>query len=385
MFEAIVFIVILSVLVLIHELGHYLVAKKNHIKVEEFGIGYPPRALQLFKHQGTIFSINWIPFGGFVRLLGEDGPSEQSTELSKQQADRGTGQDEDRAFYQQSIKARLSTVLAGVFSNFVLAILVFALIFSITGIPRDLQGQPRIATLADQSPAAQANLLVDSNILAFRSDTDQQWVAVNSVEEVQDYVAQHLGETVSIKTSGLCQASSCPTDSFDSRVYLRTDDERPVDEGALGVVFAQQVYQKYPWYLAPLRGIIYGVRQSISLSIMILQSLTGLVSDLWQGRSVADQVAGPVGIVRQAQVYGFFDGGILDILNFAAVLSINLGVINLLPLPALDGGRAVFIVLEKIWDKRKINRWANWANYVGFFILIGLMIVVSANDVLQLF
>jgi len=121
------------------------------------------------------------------------------------------------------------------------------------------------------------------------------------------------------------------------------------------------------------------------LGVLILKALGTLVVDLINGRSIAMDVAGPVGIIHQAQTYGFFDGGFLNILSFAALLSINLGVMNLLPIPALDGGRAVFILLEKVIAKNKIEKIANWANYLGFFVLILLMVFVSVNDVMKFF
>ena len=228
-------------------------------------------------------------------------------------------------------------------------------------------------------------MIENTNILAFYSENDQQWIEVNDINEVQTYVSNHLGETVLVRTSEICQLTTCPDTYQEYEVYLRPEGERPESEGSMGVIFTSLVYEHYPWYLAAIKGSLYGFREAIFLGLLILQALGGLIIDLIQGRSVAMDVAGPVGIVHQAQVYGFFDGGFLNVLSFAALLSINLGVMNLLPIPALDGGRAVFILLEKIIDKKKIEKIANWANYLGFFVLILLMIFVSVNDVMKLF
>jgi regulator of sigma E protease len=380
MFEIIVFILTLSFLVLIHELGHYLLARKHKIKIKEFGLGYPPRIFKLFTYQGTVFSLNAIPFGGFVQLEGENGPEEKKlTSLLKKNRDKKWG-----PFFSKSVSARLQTLLAGVIFNFLFGILAFAIIFSKTGIPRELIQQARIYNLVDGSPAASVGMKENTNIIAFYSENDQQWVKVGTITEVQEYVAVHLGEEVTIRTTEPCETLTCPSDYQDYQIYLRQESERTDTEGAMGVVFTTVVYEHYPWYLAAIKGTLYGFKEALLLGLLILQALGTLIINLVRGQSVAMDVAGPVGIVHQAQTYGFFDGGWLNILSFAALLSINLGVMNLLPIPALDGGRAIFVLLEKVTAKEKIEKVANWANYIGFFILILLMIFVSINDVMKL-
>lgn len=380
MFEIIVFILVLSFLVLIHELGHYLLARKNKIRVKEFGLGYPPRVFKLFTYQGTVFSLNAIPFGGFVQLEGENGPEKKQMVINKKNKDRKWG-----PFFSKSISARLQTLLAGAVFNFLFGIVAFSVIFSKTGIPRELVQQARIYDLIEDSPAIEAGLNKNTNIIAFYSENDQQWIKVSEIGEVQDYVANHLGEEVTIRTTEPCEITSCPEDYQDYQIYLRQESERSDSEGAMGVVFTTVVYEHYPWYLAAIKGTLYGFREALFLGLLILQALGILIINLVRGQSVAMDVAGPVGIVHQAQTYGFFDGGWLNILSFAALLSINLGVMNLLPIPALDGGRAIFVLLERITAKEKIEKIANWANYVGFFVLILLMIFVSINDVMKLF
>jgi regulator of sigma E protease len=380
MFEIVVFILILSFLVLIHELGHYLLARRNKIKIKEFGLGYPPRVFKLFTYQGTVFSLNAIPFGGFVQLEGENGPEQKQILKIKKNQDKKWG-----PFFSKSISARLQTLLAGAVFNFLFGILAFSVIFSKTGIPRELHEQARIYDFTDNSPAVSAGLNKNTNIIAFYSENDQQWVKVNSITEVQEYVDAHLGEELTIRATEPCETLTCPDDYQDYQIYLRRENERSDSEGAMGVVFTTVIHEHFPWYLAAIKGALYGFREALFLGLLILQALGTLIVNLVQGQSVAMDVAGPVGIVHQAQTYGFFDGGWLNILSFAALLSINLGVMNLLPIPALDGGRAIFVLLEKIADKEKIEKIANWANYVGFFVLILLMVFVSINDVVKLF
>lgn len=379
---ALIFIVIISVLVIVHELGHFLFAKKNKIKVIEFGLGYPPRMLKLFKWKGTIFSLNWIPFGGFVQMEGEDGP-ESGLDKTVEKVKTAFNKDEDAPFYVRSKKARLETVLGGVLFNFIFAILAFALIFSKTGIPKSLDGQLRIYEVAENSPAAEAGIMAETNVLSLRTVDD--WVEMNSVTEIQEFVAVHRGETIGIRTTGQCFEDSCQEILLEKEIYLRTIEETPEGEGSMGISFTDNYLKKYPWYLAPIEGIFYGFREALMMGVMILQVLGTTILDLMNGKAANLDVAGPVGIVHQANNYGFFEGGILNIISFSALLSINLGVMNLLPFPALDGGRAVFIILEKFFKREKVDKVAKYANYVGFLILIALMLLVSANDIRKIF
>ena len=379
---ALIFIVIISVLVLVHELGHFLFAKKNKIKVIEFGLGYPPRAIKFFTWRGTIFSINWIPFGGFVQMEGEDGP-ENSVEKTIKKVKSIFNKDEEAPFYARSKKARLETVLGGVLFNFIFAVLAFAVIYSFTGIPRNLNGKARIYEVSADSPAAEIGILPSSEVLSLKAV--DEWVEMDSVSEVQEFVAAHKGETVGIRTTGECFENDCQEILFEKEVYLRTDEETPAGEGSMGISFVDVYYQKHPWYIAPFQGVVYGVKEAIVLGVMILQVLGTTLLDLMSGRAAQVDVAGPVGIVHQASTYGFFEGGILNIISFAALLSINLGIMNLLPFPALDGGRAVFIILEKFFKREKVDKVARYANYIGFLILISLMLLVSANDIRRIF
>ncbi len=366
---ALIFIVILSVLVIIHEFGHFLFAKKNKIKVHEFGLGYPPRLFKLFRHQETVFSINLIPFGGFVQMEGENGPEEND--------------DQSGSFHHKSAKARLKVILAGVLFNFIFGILAFTIVFYQLGIPKQLSNQARISQITENSPASKAGLQANTNIIAFK--VDEQWIEMNNISQIQDFASHHLGENLSIKTSLLCKEEKCPSVYEEKQIYLRTAAETPEGEGSMGIIFTDVIFKHYPWYLMPFMTIFYAFKQSIDLGILILQSLWKLILDLFAGRGLQQEVAGPIGIIDQASTYGFFEGGFLSILNFAALLSINLGIMNLLPIPALDGGRAVLVLLEKVFDRKKIDKIAHYLNYFGYIFLLALMVVVSFNDIRNIF
>lgn len=367
---ALIFIIILSVLVIIHEAGHFLFARKNKIKVKEFGLGYPPRILKLFRHKETVFSINLIPFGGFVQMEGENGPEDND--------DDKTG-----SFYEKSAKSRLEVILAGVLFNFIFGVLAFTFIFYQLGIPHQLFDQARIQEIVENSPASQAGLKANTNILAFK--VNEQWIEINNISEVQKLISNHLGETLIVRTSLFCEQEKCPQEYEEKSIYLRTTEETPENEGSMGVIFSDVIFKSYPWYLMPFMTIFHAFKQSIDLGILILQSLWKLIIDLVAGRGLQQEVSGPIGIIDQANTYGFFEGGLLSIINFAALLSINLGIINLLPIPALDGGRAFLILLEKIFTRKKIDRIAHYLNYFGYISLLALMIIISFNDIRNIF
>jgi len=375
-------LVIISLLVIIHELGHFILAKKNKIKVEEFGLGYPPKIYKLFKWRGTEFTLNAIPFGGFVRLEGEDGPEvekdKKSTKPTSSQSEKSS-EDGLEPFYKKSSKSRIAVILAGSVVNFLFGVVAFTIIFSVMGIPTPLGDQPRIDEIAIDSPAEKAGLPTDVNLLSIK--IDDQEISVKTIEDVQKIINENLGKTVEIKTTGKCEEKICIPTSQKFSVYLRTKDEIPEGQGSIGVAFANIYFKYYPWYEMPVRGAFYGLGQAFMLGGMILQALGNVFADLFRGRGLAEDIAGPVGIVHQAQEGDLFQQGFLTWLNFAGMLSVNLAVMNMLPIPALDGGRALFIFLEKIIGKKIIQKVEGYVNYGGFALLLALIILVTIRDV----
>lgn len=366
-----VFILILSFLVIIHELGHYWIARWRKIRVEEFGFGYPPRIKKLFHWQGTDFTLNAIPFGGFVKLQGEQAPAD------------GKSQPAPRDFHTQSALSRLAVIVAGPVANIVFGIVAFSLVFSIMGIPRFLEERPRIESIAPGSPAEQAHLSAQDEIIGFR--IEQDFTATPDTKSVIEFSENHRGETVSVVFLGPCENWECPTEEQEASIHLRTQEETPEGQGAMGVAFAHFFFEKGTWYQQLFNGIVYGTQEALGLGVLILASITDLVRDFIGGGAVSDTLAGPVGIVHQASQAGVFSRGWLPLLEFSGLLSINLGIMNLLPIPALDGGRILFILLEKIVGKKRIQNIEGYANYGGFVVLIGLIVLVSFRDILRLF
>lgn len=372
MLSVFIFILILSFLVIIHELGHFLIARKHGVKVNEFGLGYPPKALTLFTAFGTPFTLNWIPFGGFVRLEGEDGP-----ELGTEQKETHKS---EREFFRVAVWQKLSIVLAGPIVNFIFGIIAFSIVFSVTGIPQQLVGQARIEQIMPGSPAQLAGLEKGSNIIGFIT-ADSVRTQTPGIKDVQAFVAAHKGETVTVITSPVCVGVACAEAELTRELYLRKDSEIPEGQGSIGVIFSDYYLQRYPWYLMPLYGSWYGLKQAVQLGFMMVQALGMVVSNLFTGGGVSADVAGPIGIVHQAQKSNILSSGWMMALSFAGMLSINLAIMNILPIPALDGGRAFFIVLGGLIGQKRIEKIENYANYGGFIALIGLIVLISLRDI----
>ncbi len=375
-----IIVLVLSFLVLIHELGHYIAAKLVKINVEEFGLGYPPRAAVLFKKWDTIFSLNWIPFGGFVKMEGEDEVDDDSEhedrDESKKHQDKKVHTNSVGPFYEKNALQRLFVILAGAAVNFLFGILAFGIVFSFIGIPIS---DPRISQVVEGSPAATAGIPANVNIKSII--IGDQVIDVTSTDQVINTIYQYRGQSITLITTGLCQGFNCQSETHDYQVYVRTEQETPQNQGAIGVVFDPVIF--YPWYEMPIRGMIFGTVQAMQLGVLLLQFLGKMMIDLVAHQVVPQEVSGPVGIVYHTHKQGILDGGPLAVLNFAGMLSINLAIMNVLPIPALDGGRAVFIMLEKITGKKRIKRVESYLHYGGFVLLMGLLILVTIKDIVM--
>lgn len=357
----IIFILILSFLVLIHELGHFLTAKKFGIKVEEFGMGYPPKALTLHKDKGgTEYTLNWLPFGGFVRMFGEDG--------SLTSEGKGT---QGKAFFDKPVWQRMIVIIAGVTVNFIFGVIAFATIYSIMGIPTMIDGV-KINQVATGSPADVSGLQIGDIITHIQTEEVQF-----PVQDSAGFIAaaqQLAGETAVVQFERGDQVQT-------TEVYVRTKEEVPADQGSIGVVINDFELQRYPTWQMPFRGAVVGLQSAVEFGVLLLKSLGTMVANIFTQGKLPVEVAGPVGIVHMAQKEGILTSGWLDRLNFAAILSINLAIINLIPFPALDGGRFIFLIYEGIRRKRINPKIEHYANFAGFLLLISMIVAVSARDI----
>jgi len=363
-------LIVLSILVLVHEGGHFLAAKKAGIKVEEFGFGYPPR-IWAKKIGETEYSVNAIPFGGFVRLYGD--PAEGEVEKIR---------DFKRSFWGKSKKARSAVILAGVVANFLLGVFIFSIVYSFTGIPQKTENI-KIIGIAPASPADKFGLKEGDIVLAVDDEKTTE------VAEFAKLINEKKGKEVKIlikrekenpcqkKILGGGEGFSCQDGNL--LFWLIPRESPPEGEGPLGIVISNIEIVKYPFWQMPFRGAIEGVKEAFAWGWTIVVFLKKMVGDLVFRGLVPKDVAGPVGIFQATGMVA--KTGILNILQFLGILSVNLAVLNVLPLPALDGGRLIFIAYEVIFRRRPKPSLERWINTVGMAILITLLILVTINDV----
>ncbi len=356
-----VIILILGILIFVHELGHFIAAKKAGVKVEEFGLGFPPRLFAV-KRGETTYSLNLIPVGGFVKIFGEERGEKAST--SK------------RAFYNKPAWQRAIILFAGVFMNFLLAAVLLSIVHGL-GVPSVVdKGQEasyrnvkiQIIEVAKNSPAEKAGIKIGDAILnlSFR----QEVIQINEVEEVQNFIAGHLGDEIIFKIKR-------GQEVFEKTIVPRANP--PEGEGATGIAMAKTGLISYPWYMAIVKGFETAGKMLAAMVVMLWL----LIKTLILRGTMIGEVAGPVGIaVLTSQ---FVKLGLIYVLQFTAFFSINLAILNALPFPALDGGRLLFLLIEKIKGKPIKFKTERLANSIGFAILILLMIIVTFRDIIKLF
>lgn len=365
--------IVFSFLVIIHELGHYLAAKWQKIHVEEFGLGYPPLLKRVFRLWGTDFTLNMIPFGGFVKMEGEDGPPDAEAREAQANTIRN-----GEPFYTKPAWARLIVILAGAFVNIVFGVVAFAIVFSITGIPSGAT----IAEVDAGSLADQAGIRVGQVVTAV--EVDGQRIAVVTSTQLRPQLGEALGKKITILLHNQCDDVLCDSEIAVPLQLPAPDaiDLSNQDQGITGITVDE--YTKfYPWYRQIPEGVLFGVKQAVQLAWTILSVVVNMVRDLVTRGQVPAGLAGPVGIATEAHEYHIFSNWVSALL-FAGLISINLGVMNILPIPALDGGRAIFILLEKIIGRERVNKVENHLNQYGYIFLVSLMVLITARDIFRL-
>lgn len=347
----------LIILLVLHELGHFILAKKFGVRVEEFGIGYPPRIFGK-KIGETIYSINLLPFGAFVKITGEE------EEV-----------DDPRSFSQKPLWQRALIILGGVVSFWIMAFLIFSLIAGAWGLPQavsdDFQGkaQVQIIEVAKDSPAKAAGIKAGDKIIELKAQSSK--VKVNKVKEIQDFTALYKGEEIVLTLKR-------GEEFLDVSLIPRLSP--PEDEGAIGVGLARVANIKSPWYQAPYQGARVTFQKTWQIPVV----LGTLFHKFLKGEKVQGvQLVGPIGI---GEIMGqSLKLGIANFLMVVGVIAVWLALFNALPIPALDGGKFLFLVIEGI-RKRPISREIEQKVSLSFFLLlILLMIFVTIKDVIRLF
>jgi regulator of sigma E protease len=361
----IIFLIILLVLVLAHEFGHFIVGKKAGIRVDEFAFGFPPRLFAKKKGE-TTYAFNALPIGGYVKIYGEDPTQEIEGDVS-------------RSFSHKPRYVQSMVILAGIVSNILVAWIIFIAILSI-GMQTSVGGNTfgslqNVEVMTTQvlpgSPAAAAGLLAGDVITNVRDESSKEAVAIVTPEQVTAFISAREGKQIAmtIARKGV-------------REEITVIPKLGVSSSgkpAIGIAMDEAGLLKLPFHLAILEGAVKTYDYTASTAIGIFDFLYQTVT----GHANFKDVSGPVGIV--GAVGDAAKLGFVNILFFAALISINLAVINLIPFPALDGGRFFFILIEGIIRRPLPAKFTSWTNALGFAALMLLMIVVTYHDVIKLF
>lgn len=389
MMTVLIFLIVLSVLVLAHEWGHFIVAKKSGMKVHEFGWGFPPRACGAYKdpktnkwvfvwgkgksnlketvggearqeeYPTTLYSVNWLPLGGFVKIKGENGEDAAASD----------------SFASQKIWKRALVLVAGVVMNFILAVVLLGIGFMI-GLPTDISGgvdkhaiivqKPfvSIQQVEKDSPAEKSGLVFGDTVTAFNA------APITSSEQLRGL----------IKEAGFTP-SKIEVEREGEKMTLEVAPAKIGGEDAprLGVMLADAGIVRYPWYLALYKGLVAASIGLINIFVAFFLLIKGLIV----GEGMAFDVSGPVGI---ATVVGQSARmGIQYLINVSALISLSLAAMNILPIPALDGGRLLFVMIEAIIRRPVPVRYEQAAHSIGFLLLMALIVVVTYRDIARLF
>lgn len=397
-----IFLIILLVLVLSHEFGHFIVAKKSGIRVDEFAFGFPPKLFGIKKGE-TEYNFNALPLGGYVKIFGENGETEENikketivtekiTEKIVEESNPETGEKilletetveekietkyESRSFANKPWYIKASVLVAGVAMNFLVAWLLISIGY-LSGLPTSVGEAPKGAKIKDQaltitsvgkeSPAEKAGLKTGDKIISLKKGDE----VVNNLqsEDVINFVRSSQNKNIEV---GIIRGQT------ESKIFVTPEAK----EGAVPMIgISMDTIGKIS---LPIHKAIWeGLKLSWDLSIAMVQGFYHLIVDSFRGKADLSSVAGPVGIVGivgDAAEFGF-----IYLLSFTALISLNLAIINLIPFPALDGGRLLFLLIEKIKGSPIKPVVANWVNTIGFGLLMLLMVIITYHDIVKLF
>lgn len=367
----ILFLLILGVLIFVHELGHFAVAKLFGIRVDEFGMGFPPRATKLFSRNGTDYTLNWIPFGGFVKIYGEDALEETGKE----------DPDYKRSFGAKSWWKQILVLIAGVTMNIILAWALFSIAFMV-GAPTAVTGvdhpekitNPQLTVLQvmPKSPAETAGLAAGDKILELESLT--------TVIKSQDLTADNFTKAIrAMPDNTPVHLVVEKTNKTQKDLLIIPQKNLIGDYPAIGVSVDRVGMYKQGFF----RSIYSGLINTYHATVGTGQAFVKLIGDAFAGHADVKNLTGPVGLVSvvgDAQKIGA-----VYVIMLTAMISINLAVLNLVPFPALDGGRVVMVIIETVTRRKIKPAVVQWINGIGFILLIALMVFITVKDVIKLF
>ena len=360
----------LTGLLVLHEFGHFILAKKFGVKVEEFGIGYPPRIFGK-KIGETVYSVNLLPFGAFVKLPGEIGKT-----------------DDPSSFSRQSVLKRALIVFGGVLSFWLMAIILFSIVFNLgapTAIGDDVNSnlvdpKVQIAAISANSPAKIAGLKPGDTIKQLTINLEgepsapygagNQQLTINKVKEIQDLTQQYKGQEIILTIQR-------GKEVFDVSLVPRVSP--PAGEGPIGVALVRTAIKSFPWYQAPWQGIV----ATVNMTGAVIQGYGQAIKNLIGGKPTGVEMVGPVGVFHLfTQVSQL---GVSYFLQFVGMIAIYIALFNILPIPAVDGGKLLFLGIEAVRRKPISEKVEQSVTTVFFALLLMMMVWVTIKDVSKLF
>lgn len=336
-------IIALSIILAVHELGHLVVAKLFGIEVEEFGLGFPPRLFSK-KIKGTIYSLNAVPFGAMVKI-------------------NSNGAEDKKSFNSKPLKIRVLVMLGGIFFNLILGWLIISFIFMI-GTPN---GGIFIADISSNSPAAISGIKINDKIINAKDFQNNQLGESFKIENFQKFITAHSDEKINLEIQR-------GKEKVNFEIIPRANP--PTGEGPLGISLAEaEAIEKQGFFLALFNGL-----KTIKY---IFKQIFYLIKSALLGKNVWAYLNGPVGAVKIGTQFAYL--GFAFTLRIFALISINLAAFNLIPFPALDGGRLWFFLIEKIKKSPVSQKTQNIVDSVGFSLLMVLSVIILIKDVISLF
>lgn len=342
---------------MVHEFGHFVMAKKHGVLVEEFGLGFGPRVWGI-KFGETLYSINLFPFGGFVKPFGQEREELKGKKLSPEL--------QKRTYVGKTHWQKISIIVAGVFFNFLLGWIIISYLFT-QGVPTPTK-EVIVQEVLKDSPAFYSGVLKGDIVSSFSSDS--QIFEITSVDNLISLSKKNAGHEVilTIKRGN------------DNLKIKATPRQNPgTNEGSLGIMISSFKIKKYPWYKAPFLGLV----EAATTTYLIAEGTLVAIFRFVTFQKVGAEAVGPVGLAVITS--GAVKTGFQSVLNLLGLLSLNLAVINILPFPALDGGHLVLIFYEMITKRRVNAKIERRMNYVGFAILLSLITLITIKDIAKIF
>lgn len=359
-----IFFAVLFVLILVHEWGHFIVAKKTGMRVDEFGIGFPPKLFGIKKGE-TEYTINALPIGGFVKILGENGVDGETLDEASRV----------RSFGARPKWAQALVLIAGVTMNILFAWVLFSITYMI-GVPTAVDevsaGPEAELYIAGTLPDSPAAVIPAGAVITGAVAGGGEVLSVITPSAFTEFVTMVSPEPITVMYQ---HGASSEVVTLTAKQGLIADD---AERYAVGASLALVETKAMSFFTA----LGTGAQSTLNGLYAITVGLFTLIAQAFTGTADFTQVAGPIGIVGMVGDAAAF--GLTAVLTFTAIISLNLAVINLLPLPALDGGRLVFVAIEAVTRKDIPPEWAGRINLVGFGLLLLLMILVTYNDILNL-